>query len=1188
VLTTDAQVNGSHATLGRAGTTYFNAAGAGLEAGDTATLGARTVALDLTVSAATTIDELRIVTYARPDHIDTVVSAERSGDLPFAGRVYGDVRTARALALLAQHRIAFPHTACLATATGEVTNAIWASNPSNGLPDMIEDLELAVGRELVGPAFVAGSASIVSEAYGVRASDIADALDYARDAENVLDGLVLAPASGCGPSILRPSAIAQRNLAPLQAAFARSGTGALEGASGTSWYTPSSAQLRNVGTVGAAQMLRRQLVSAAPTEPNAAAAANDTLALIDTEIGPSWTEWRVCEDSSCAGDPQFTARWSAFERTGTARPAGVPVLVASASDARCLLRGREPLAPAGATCAHVTASTTRYAPMTAISIGGAPAGSCSAFGPYCQRAFRIGNMRLATSEDRRFVLWCARESGDPAGACRSYELADVIFTGGGPQVHALGGAIGAMVAESFAVDPLDPAFPMFNSLGFSRDFVPPLENELTDDDDAREDSYRVYLASAERAQGEASTLLAAARQHELEQLAYDRTVEAQLASAALAQQETVSSLCGADTPEADCDVERIPRARLGATVDGVPGLALVLDPGPSETFSFPGGPYDCTNVAAAMATTSGAQKLIVLREVVKCAQWQMHAALAASEVRDVPSAVFDAVVATSISGVPSGDFGEVGGSVRQQYITLYQDFEDLRALVRTLEATVATAVLQIDQVRRTYVSTENGWFDGGFGCVLKYMATGVVAIAAVAAATLATGGTVGIAVAGALASGALSAGAVMDSCSDEDLQRRNLVDQAMAQTIGTVESLAGLGDQLRRLFGKVALADTTFDDIERQVELAATRRDIAERLATSGVEGDPTWRALMGVERRRADEALANAQRYAFVARRAIETRLAIDMPSMTDGEPYVQAPSFWVNDVFALHQAIDYVPVDGAVVAIDVRAEAVEDYVSGLSSFVDGYAFNRRFSEGEDVQIVNFGDIEPLPTSVPGITPGERPFVSSIVFQCKNASGPLPGGVPDGFVVVDPLDPPAPCGVFTTPTGTVDLGGVDHASFAFAIPVDLVHGYFGDRLAGGNYNYRIRDVALNLVGRALFDCENAARPMECYGDGNVQYSMRHEGETVLESWDHQQRRFAFEPGVITRARALADERWLTNPLSSTDTGLLAPYTRAEWHGRPLAGTYTIEIKGRDEMEWRHLENVQILLRYHYWTRQRP
>jgi hypothetical protein len=157
----------------------------------------------------------------------------------------------------------------------------------------------------------------------------------------------------------------------------------------------------------------------------------------------------------------------------------------------------------------------------------------------------------------------------------------------------------------------------------------------------------------------------------------------------------------------------------------------------------------------------------------------------------------------------------------------------------------------------------------------------------------------------------------------------------------------------------------------------------------------------------------------------------------------------------------------------------------------------------------------------------------------------------------------------------------------SFTIPPVLDEGYFGERFAGGNFNYRIERVAVNVVGRALFDCESAPRPTECYGDGNVQYSMRHEGQTILTNYEGEERLFAFEPGVIMRARALADERWLTNPLWSSDAALIEPYQRREWWGRPLTGTYTIEIYDRPGMEWRNLENVQVLLHYHYWTRQR-
>ena len=76
------------------------------------------------------------------------------------------------------------------------------------------------------------------------------------------------------------------------------------------------------------------------------------------------------------------------------------------------------------------------------------------------------------------------------------------------------------------------------------------------------------------------------------------------------------------------------------------------------------------------------------------------------------------------------------------------------------------------------------------------------------------------------------------------------------------------------------------------------------------------------------------------------------------------------------------------------------------------------------------------------------------------------------------------------------------------------------------------------------------------------------------------------EPGVIRRGRALVAERVITNPLSGTDRALLTPFLRQELRGRPLRGGYTLTIHGRPEIDWGRLEGIQLLLHYHYWTRQ--
>ena len=128
----------------------------------------------------------------------------------------------------------------------------------------------------------------------------------------------------------------------------------------------------------------------------------------------------------------------------------------------------------------------------------------------------------------------------------------------------------------------------------------------------------------------------------------------------------------------------------------------------------------------------------------------------------------------------------------------------------------------------------------------------------------------------------------------------------------------------------------------------------------------------------------------------------------------------------------------------------------------------------------------------------------------------------------------------------------------------------------------------MNLVGTAIIDCTRAPawRRTECFTDGNVQYTLRQEGTVALENHDREMLFFSMEPGVIESARALSAERYLTNPLSSVDERLIAPYEASEMWGRPLGSTYSLRMFGHEAVVWPNLDDIQILLTYDYWTRQ--
>lgn len=139
---------------------------------------------------------------------------------------------------------------------------------------------------------------------------------------------------------------------------------------------------------------------------------------------------------------------------------------------------------------------------------------------------------------------------------------------------------------------------------------------------------------------------------------------------------------------------------------------------------------------------------------------------------------------------------------------------------------------------------------------------------------------------------------------------------------------------------------------------------------------------------------------------------------------------------------------------------------------------------------------------------------------------------------------------------------------------------------AGGNHNYRIDSIAVNLVGTNLRDC-GADGTSGCFAAGSFSYSVLHSGPYLVRNALGALYDAPLFPGRIESARALAGERYITNPISSADRTLIEPYTRVELGGRPLGGALTIRIWDDEALVWDNLEDIQVVLNYRYWTHQR-
>ena len=140
-------------------------------------------------------------------------------------------------------------------------------------------------------------------------------------------------------------------------------------------------------------------------------------------------------------------------------------------------------------------------------------------------------------------------------------------------------------------------------------------------------------------------------------------------------------------------------------------------------------------------------------------------------------------------------------------------------------------------------------------------------------------------------------------------------------------------------------------------------------------------------------------------------------------------------------------------------------------------------------------------------------------------------------------------------------------------------------QIGGGNYNYRINDLAINLVGSNVKDCSlDPGAGTTCYANQFIPYDLIQDGAVKIRNHAGVELPFKLSVGRIHQAKGLAAERLMTNPLSSTDSALIQQYRKNEFRGRPIQGVYTLRIHAVPSLRWTNIEDVQFVLGYRYWS----
>lgn len=392
-----------------------------------------------------------------------------------------------------------------------------------------------------------------------------------------------------------------------------------------------------------------------------------------------------------------------------------------------------------------------------------------------------------------------------------------------------------------------------------------------------------------------------------------------------------------------------------------------------------------------------------------------------------------------------------------------------------------------------------------------------------------------------------------------------IVGQAWSWLAAQTTLLLEAGGALQRSGAEVAKTRQDTDLAKAHAQLEAT-------LAVDTLQTKfGTYRRYHSYDVWRARGLLESTRRYAVAARRAIEARYVVDLSEMRSSEPFVAAPATWADEIYEYDLAapasvgLTAIPTSGG----GIYPNRLVDYVGNLERFVNGYAVARPTAIAQlDDELFHVSGPD---VRVAGELSGD---VAAWEFQCPSGTWSAHPGL-------------------NAPTSSAPIAAVcggaspTRARVTFSLdPWGRLNGDVANAPYAKRHNARWRELAVNVVGTGVRNCAIAADPSGCYANAYLRYHLEHAGPAWVTNFDEQWRALGVPVGSIEGAKALTAEQWL----DPTGNGFSKPYvasvTRSEFAGRPVGGTYRLEIEVTPDVRLDRIDRLQVLTRSTYWVKQ--
>ena len=718
------------------------------------------------------------------------------------------------------------------------------------------------------------------------------------------------------------------------------------------------------------------------------------------------------------------------------------------------------------------------------------------------------------------------KTGSGSTGPSTYRLLLAHSVGAFPQAAANGGTLNRAGKRTVALQPSNPAQPMYDGFGYPVQLVPPSDSTLLGGAPGQS-ALNIYLSNAKQAADSAVAAITISFQTLLEEQKDQLAIEAQVAKSTQVISATQQSQCGQVNAK-KCQADS----------------ALVLTPLLTQGLR--------TNEAVAHSTCVNGNDD---HATLACAVYKMF------HNYDVSMSLPN-IVAGQLNKVVQPTFSDyAGGSLQAIFISAWADFRHLRDLLAQVYTGYGAADAKINAADATLAALK--------GEIANDCNPGQLILALMEGVSVSAGFPGGASVSVSMQ----PYFELMKKC--QDLSTGIAPDQAQV-VLAAALAINDMAEETMRVgdgAARVALDGAAGNEKAEQAQLAVETAQLDIQLARiTAPTTTALYRRYHSYDAWRAQALLESARRYAVLARRAIEARYVIDLSTLQEPEPLVGAPASWADQVYEydlnMPSAVG-LTIGPQQTTGSIYPNAIVDYVQNLQRFVDGYILARPTTSAQ-------ADSEVL--SLPGPS------------GLQGAGALPPGVIDSSSYRWDFYCPSQAAWVLRSSPNIDGVCGMEsptRARMTFSLdPWGRVGGTVGVPAYVSRYNSRWNRLVINVVGTGILDCSKAGDPLTCYTQSFLRYNLSQVGPSWVTDFSEVFHALNVQRGQIEGGKALAAEEWLDPLANGWSKPFVSAVARSEYADRPFGGTYELVFQLGPEVTLSHIERIQVLLESNYWVKQ--